>query len=202
MEQRSEQYRIIESACKLFREKGFEAVCLDDIANDSGIQGWDIEMYFQSKENIFDIIITKQTNSIFDKIKGILNDENTSLHQKVQQLILCYFFFMKENEHLNLFILSRIKIELSLPTGEKYNKLLLESIFAKQVKLHLDMFYPSHHISIPNLFLDLTSLCVFPLLIIPSIIENEKQNYFISFERLFTERKELIYSWFKTLLMM
>lgn len=202
MTQNLEQQQIKEIARKLFREKGYGGICLNDIESETGIKAWDIESYFINKEYLFDIIIREQMDILFDNIGTMLNNTETSLSQKVQQLIQYYFLFMEENNLLNLFILREIKMELDRNTETKYGKLLEESVFAKQIQQHLDEFRPDYKVSILDLFIDLTSLCIFPLLVSPSIKENDNQEYSISFERHIDERKELIVSWFKTLLML
>jgi AcrR family transcriptional regulator len=196
-----EQQQIKESAYKLFREKGYGGVCLNDIAKDSGIRGFLIMDYFKNKENLFDLIVREQMYALFDNIERILNNNETSLSQKVQLLIHCYFSFMKEDEHLNLFILREIKTELETNTETKYGDLLENSVFASQIKKHLDEFQMDYKVSVIDLFLDLTSLCVFPLLVSPSITSNKNQDYSMSFERHLDERKELIFSWFMMILM-
>lgn len=196
-----EQQQIKESAYKLFREKGYGGVCLNDIEIDSGVKEFLIMDYFKNKENLFDLIIREQMNALFDNIGMILNNSETSLSQKVQLLIHCYFSFMKEDEHFNLFILREIKIKLETNTENNYGDLLKNSVFALQIKKHLEEFQIDYKVSVIDLFLDLTSLCVFPLLVSPSITSNENQDYSISFERHLEERKELIFSWFMMILM-
>ncbi len=197
-----EQQQVKEIARRLFREKGYGGVCFNDIATDAHVENSFIRDYFKSKETLFDTIIREQMDILFNEIGLILNKDETSISQKVQLLIQYYFSFMEENKNLNLFILREIKMELGKPTEKEFGKLLDESIFAKQVQQHLSEFNPEHEASVMDLFIDLTSLCVFPLLISPSIEMNGKQEYSISFERHIEKREELIFSWFKTILML
>jgi AcrR family transcriptional regulator len=207
MEQNIEQQVIVqqqikESACKLFKEKGYGAVCLNDIAKDAKIDGWDIGLYFNSKEHLFDVVIKDEVNKLFENLETVFNDENTSLSQKVQLIIQCYFSFFAENENLSLFIFREIKVEFEKSLEKKYHKQLMECVFTKQIQQHLKELNLDYYVSVADLLLDLSSLCVFPLIISPSTANNDNLEYTFSFERQQEERKNLIFGWFKTLLML
>jgi AcrR family transcriptional regulator len=202
MTQNLEKQQIKETACKLFRERGYGGVCLNDLVLETGTQASVIDTYFKGKDGLFDLIIKEEIDELLANLDRILNDENTSLSQKIQLIIDCYFTSMAKNESLNVFILREVKMNLRKITGEQYKKLLLDSYFAKQVQRNIEEIRPDYKVSILDVFLDLTSLCVFPLLISPSIEKNDNQEYAISFERHIEERKELIVSWFNTILML
>jgi hypothetical protein len=51
-----EEEQIKESAFLLFKEKGYENVCLNDIAKKSGVRDWIIEIYFGTIENLYNVV--------------------------------------------------------------------------------------------------------------------------------------------------
>lgn len=58
-----EEQQIKESAFLLFEEKGYENVCLNDIAKKSGVRGWIIEIYFGTIENLYNVVNKEQKNA-------------------------------------------------------------------------------------------------------------------------------------------
>lgn len=63
-----EQQQIKESAFLLFEEKGYENVCLNDIAEKSGVRDWIIEIYFGTIENLYNVVDKEQKNILLYNI--------------------------------------------------------------------------------------------------------------------------------------
>jgi TetR/AcrR family transcriptional regulator len=62
------QEKIINSAIKLFSQKGYDATSVDDIAADSGTNKAMLYYYFKNKVGIHDVAIDKVLSSVYDAI--------------------------------------------------------------------------------------------------------------------------------------
>ncbi len=69
--EKSPKDTILNSAIKLFSEKGFDATSVDEVAKDAGVNKAMIYYYFSNKEGLLNSIVRKSVNdftSIIDKI--------------------------------------------------------------------------------------------------------------------------------------
>ena len=68
--QRDEQKRavILESATKLFSNKGFHATSIQDIVSESGLSVGTIYLYFANKEEIFDALLESGLEAFTDEL--------------------------------------------------------------------------------------------------------------------------------------
>lgn len=81
--------RILESAIKLFAEKGFDATSVDEIARNAEINKAMIYYYFSSKEELLSSIIRKSIN----EFTSIIEEINLSNFKNLEEII---HFFVKE----------------------------------------------------------------------------------------------------------
>lgn len=81
--------RILDSAIKLFAEKGFDATSVDEIARNAEINKAMIYYYFSSKEELLSTIIRKSIN----EFTSIIEDIDLSNFKDLEETI---HFFVKE----------------------------------------------------------------------------------------------------------
>ncbi|QJR22613.1 Transcriptional regulator, AcrR family [Brevinematales bacterium NS] len=81
--------RILESAIKLFAEKGFDATSVDEIAKNAEINKAMIYYYFSSKEELLSSIIRKSIN----EFTSIIEEINLSNFKDLEEII---HFFVEE----------------------------------------------------------------------------------------------------------
>ncbi len=82
--------RILDSAIKVFAEKGYHGTRIADIARDADIAYGLVYHYFESKEEILDAIFVERWGDFFDAVKQIADDER-SIEQRllsIAELIL------------------------------------------------------------------------------------------------------------------
>ena len=82
--------RILKAASHLFTEKGFSAITTRDIANQAGTNSALVNYYFRSKEKLFELIMKENFSRFVEGISGILNDEQTTIWQKIDLLVEKY----------------------------------------------------------------------------------------------------------------
>ncbi|ODN31012.1 TetR/AcrR family transcriptional regulator [Fervidobacterium thailandense] len=95
--------RIIEAARKLFSEKGFEGVSMEDIAQASGVRKSLIYYYFPSKEVLFEEIWIQ----IIDELENELFAESESdgnITRMIKRIIRKYIDFVMNKEELSKLI--------------------------------------------------------------------------------------------------
>ena len=68
---------ILNSALRVFKTKGLERSTMDEIAQEADFGKATLYYYFKSKEEIFNTILIKGWNSLWDGIEDVVIEENT-----------------------------------------------------------------------------------------------------------------------------
>lgn len=87
MEFNDKQVQIIETAERLFAEKGFDGTSVRDIADEADINVAMISYYFGSKEKLMEAIFEYRVGSIQLRVEALMRDESLSPIEKVYMLI-------------------------------------------------------------------------------------------------------------------
>jgi len=191
--------KIKEAARKVFHEKGYGLTRTRDIAEEAGINLALLNYYFRSKENLFDIIMIESMQEMFSIVRGIINDEETSLSVKIDLVTERYIGVILDNQNLPLFVFTEIQAnpgklldKIMLPKN-----LLIDSYFYTQ----LDEWLKKKSIDIQplHIFLNIISLCIFPVISKPmltclSLTDEE------NFKLLIDQRRKLIPVWIKEMI--
>ncbi|WP_254560790.1 TetR/AcrR family transcriptional regulator [Dyadobacter diqingensis] len=189
----STEEKIMEAARKVFTEKGYAAARTRDIAEESGINLALLNYYFRSKEKLFELVMLERVNKLFGAIIPILNEESSSLEEKIEGIAGSYIDLLTEHPDLPIFVLSEIRNR-----PEKFAALVnardrvTKSVFMKQLierKLSVSPFH---------ILINLLGMTVFPFVgkpVLSKLIGKEAE-----FDELMKQRKELIPMWIKMML--
>jgi AcrR family transcriptional regulator len=90
MDFNEKQIQIIETAEKLFADKGFDGTSVRDIADDAGVNVAMISYYFGSKEKLLEALFTYRAEGTTLKLEAMLKDKEQSPLEKVNTLIEYY----------------------------------------------------------------------------------------------------------------
>lgn len=90
MEFNDKQIQIIETAEKLFADKGFEGTSVRDIAEDAGINVAMISYYFGSKEKLLEALFNYRAEGTTQKLVSMLTNKALSPVEKVNMMIEYY----------------------------------------------------------------------------------------------------------------
>lgn len=90
MEYNEKQLQIIQTAEKLFADKGFDGTSVRDIADDAGINVAMISYYFGSKEKLLEALFTYRAMDSAKKLEDILQNKELTTIEKVYQMIDYY----------------------------------------------------------------------------------------------------------------
>jgi AcrR family transcriptional regulator len=189
----STEEKIKEAARIVFTSKGYAATRVRDIAAEANINLALVNYYFRSKEKLFDLIMAETMQKLFEKIRPVINDESTTLEEKLGGIAENYLDLLVENPELPLFVVSEMRSGSNkLPAMTGNGKLFLESHFAKQ--LHLLAAEGKLKFHPINVIMNLLGLIVFPfigrpLLLKTGILKDEE------FKKIIEERKKLIPLW-------
>lgn len=95
--------KIIEAARKLFSEKGFEGVSMEDIAQASGVRKSLIYYYFPSKEVLFEEVWIKVIDELENEVFSNVENEG-SIVKIIKKVIKRYVEFVMNKEELSKLI--------------------------------------------------------------------------------------------------
>ena len=183
------EQKIIESARKLFTQKGFSATRTRDIAEEAGINLALLNYYFRSKQNLFQIIIEEKFDEMFGIISPVLSDSEISVEEKIEILVTSYTNMLLQNDDLPIFVLSEMKSnEFILKKVRQNAEILSQPVIENQLKER------GFEISGFNFIMNIMSLTLFPfmskpLFVTSGLVKEEEFAHFIA------ERRKEIPTW-------
>ena len=191
--------RIKAAARKVFHQKGYAGTRTRDIAEEAGINHAMVNYYFRSKEKLFQIVMIETMTYFFQGISAILNEETTSLEQKIEQVVANYIDLLLEEPELPTFMFNEVRTNpepfvASTPILQALEYSVLARQYAEAVA--------QGRITEPNLIhtvLNVISLVIFPFIAQPiftALSRTDKEAY----KALMLERKKLIPQWIKAML--
>ena len=89
MKTTSRKAEIIAEASQLFKEKGYSAVTVRDIAQAMGIKAASLYNHIEGKQEILSVLILDLAKEFTSGMNAILKMNNSPL-QKIEKLIFCF----------------------------------------------------------------------------------------------------------------
>lgn len=191
--ERSTEDKIKEAARSVFHRKGYAATRTRDIAEEAGMNLALLNYYFRSKEKLFKIIMLETMQLFFNSLATVVNDDTTTLKQKIELIVERYLDMLMKEPDLPIFFISEIRNNPEI-LAEKMNlkNVLIGSIFFQQLFSHLlkkgIQETPFHFI------MNILGMIVFPIVAKP-VIQNIGGFDEVAFNDLLIERKRLIPKW-------
>jgi AcrR family transcriptional regulator len=191
----STEEKIIGAARKLFMQKGFEGTKTRDIANEAGINLALLNYYFRSKENLFEIIMKENMGQFMQVISEIVNNEETSIQEKIELLVNNYITMLMRLPDMPLFVMNNIKKD---PDRIEMRQRFMGSHFMKQIQTAIKSgeIAPMNPM---NMMLNIVGLTIFPFVARPMFQSTSGMTQ-EQFNALMTERKKLIPKWIAAML--
>ena len=195
--ERTEQ-KIKEAARRVFTSKGYAATRTRDIAEESGFNLALINYYFRSKEKLFEIIMMENLELFLGSIMGILNEQNTTLDEKIERLVGYYVDMLLMNPGIPVFILNLVNNNpRALFDKVAGSNSVADTMFVKQFMAVMEEKGVKVHSL--HLFVNIISLTVFPFAAAP-LIKAKNGISDDAFSSLMLERKKLIPMWVKAMM--
>lgn len=191
--------KIKEAARTVFHKKGFAATRTRDIAEEAGINLALLNYYFRSKARLFEIIMLETISVFIQTMALALNDEETTLEEKIKRIAAAYIDLIAKEPDLPIFMLSEIRNNPDL---------LLVRLPIKQVIMG-SVFFRQHQEAVNqgkitepsplHFLMNLIGLIMFPFIASPMLkrIGDLKDE---DFNRLMQERKKLIPVWIEAMM--
>jgi AcrR family transcriptional regulator len=95
MEHSEKQLQLIETAERLFAEKGFRGTSVRDIADEADVNPAMISYYFGSKVKLMEALFEARVGSVQLRIENLINDDSLEPLQKINMLV---------DEHIERFL--------------------------------------------------------------------------------------------------
>ncbi|NIR14050.1 MAG: TetR/AcrR family transcriptional regulator [Desulfobacterales bacterium] len=126
---------ILEAALKIIKEKGFHRARMSDIAREANISYGLVYHYFKTKDDLFEAILYRWWDSLFQLMKDI-NEDQSDVQMKLRHIIDYFLDTYQDNPALvNIFIteISRSTSNLTADRLEYFKKFmsLTEAIIAE-----------------------------------------------------------------------
>ena len=123
---------IINSALKLFSQKGFHGTTMAEVANECGIAVGSIYHYFQGKDHLYHSVLEDKCNEILDRLKKAVNP-NRSIRENFKDLVALQNRLLERNEGFfrlylsskNLPVLEEVRERLGTRSDIIYKRFLL-----------------------------------------------------------------------------
>ncbi|KQC06199.1 MAG: hypothetical protein APR62_08250 [Smithella sp. SDB] len=111
-EKENRKNTILKAARKLFFERGFKSVTVDDIATKSEVSKGSIYLCFESKEEIYAQILIADNQALYKRVKNFAATEATASQLLLEYARIYVNFFLDDTE------LFRILMTFMLQTGQ------------------------------------------------------------------------------------
>jgi len=170
---RNTEQEIVEAARKVFQEKGFKEATMRDIAAEANINMAMLRYYFRSKDNLFYIVFDEAFKLLYSDIIKVLSNNELDLFDKIRTIVSEYITFFQEKPYLPQFIIGEV-IRNPEKIGDRMQRntslVLAFRSFSEQLKVEREKG-TIKQVSPISLLLNIISLCVFPAIAKPMIVE-------------------------------
>src|SRR3954447_26300946 len=69
--------KIVDASAKVFREKGYKAATLEDIANEVGMLKGSLYYYIEKKDDLLYAVVERPLNEMTENLKAIVNSSDS-----------------------------------------------------------------------------------------------------------------------------
>ena len=152
MEFNDKQLQIIETAEKLFADKGFKGTSVRDIAEEAGINVAMISYYFGSKVKLMEAIFEVRIGTVQMRLENLLKDQSMTPLQKMNMLVdehvervsqkECFYKIMITEQLINknpavIHAVNQLKMRNAELVGQLIKEGQKKGVFKKKVDLIL-----------------------------------------------------------------
>ena len=100
------EQNILETAERLFLEKGFALTSTTEIAKEVGCNQALVHYYFRTKDNLFNLIFEKKFREFFQHIFDLENLDKLTFTEKLKHIIESHFDMVRKNSRVPLLIVT------------------------------------------------------------------------------------------------
>lgn len=171
---------ILDAAKDVFQHKGMDGTRMQEIADKAGINKAMLHYYYRSKQKLFEAVFKSAINLMAPKVIKIINTDE-HLFDKIRNFTDKYITFISKHSYVPLFIINELRRNpeilkkvldhnFDVSVKDKLSAEIEELIQKKEIK----------PIDSEQLFLDIISLCVFPVITKPlmtTVLDKSNKQY-------------------------
>lgn len=176
--------KILKAATAVFHKRGIHGARMQEIADMANVSKSMLHYYFTDKDKLFEKVFDQTMKNIFPKINSVLSS-NLPLFQKIAVFMNTYTDILFEHYYSTGFVIS----ELITNSEVVLDKMITGAGFdLTKFRNQLDYEYKRGTIvktDVRMLFLNMTSLCVFPFVAIEVQLKRfnmSREEYFLFLE--------------------
>jgi AcrR family transcriptional regulator len=186
--------KIKNAARTIFTQKGYASARMRDIATLAGVNLALVNYYFRSKENIFKIIMREKLFKIFGMIFPYMQDETTSLEEKITKISEIYIDMLLEDPNLPIFVFGEIQKDPA-----NFTSLLpINSANIKEISIAKQFMECDTGISPVHFMMNFLGMTIFPFIAMPLLVGIKVESP-ENLKLLIQERKKMIPVWMKNM---
>lgn len=188
---------ILQTARKIFIQKGLAGARMQDIADQAGFNKALVHYYFTSKNKLFDLIFEEEFGNFFSNLAEIISSD-LPLFEKIENIVSLDIERMTQFPGLPNFVLNEMSCNPEVIL-KKLKKIPVEKVlggFQKQINAEVKKG-TIKKISADQLFINIQALCIFPFLskpMIKGLMQMDDKAYMAMMEKRKTEVAQFIIS--------
>ncbi|MGA9588886.1 MAG: TetR/AcrR family transcriptional regulator [Salegentibacter sp.] len=182
--------KILNSAKKIFQQKGMDGARMQEIADEAGINKSLLHYYYRSKQLLFEAVFYRAFSLLVPQLTKVLNDD-TELEEKIRNFTASHIGFILKHPYLPNFIFQELNRNPRFLEKMRNNQDLPDiSRFKSQVESEVEKGN-IRPISAEELFMNILSLNVFPFIgkpLLRTFVDADEEAY----NQLMEERKNKV----------
>jgi TetR/AcrR family transcriptional regulator len=187
---------ILETAERLFLEKGFAMTSTTEIAKEVGCNQALVHYYFRTKENLFNVIFEQKFKEFFHYIFDLYDLKELSFTDKLRKIIETHFDMVRKNSKIPYLIINEFSRKPEQVREMKEKLKFIPKVVIEQLNNELEVEIAAgriRRVSLMDLILSVVSLNISLFLLMPiaseifemteiqkqMVIENRKSEHVI-----------------------
>ena len=188
---------ILQTARKIFIQKGLTGARMQDIADQAGFNKALVHYYFTSKDNLFNLVFEQEFSNLFSSLATIVASD-LPLFEKIERIVSLDIERLSQFPGLPNFVLNEMSrnpdVLLKRLKGIPVEKVL--GVFQKQINSEIKKG-TIRKITAEQLFINIQSMCIFPFIarpMIKALMQMDEKTYMTMIQRRKTEVAQFIIS--------
>ena len=160
---------ILQSARKSFMQKGLSGARMQDIADGAGINKALVHYYFESKENLFNLIFEEEFGKFFFNLASVISSD-IPLFEKIEEIVSLDIERLSQFPDMPLFVINEVSRNPKM-LAQRFDQLKLKDVlgnFQKQISAEIKKG-TIKTITAPQLLINIQSLSIFPFIAKPML---------------------------------
>ena len=186
---------ILQTARKIFIQKGLAGARMQDIADQAGFNKALVHYYFTSTDKLFDLVFEQEMSNLFSNLVAILSSD-LPLFEKIENIVSLDIDHLTQFPGLPIFVLNEMSRNPDVIL-KRLKKIPVQKVmdgFQKQINSEIKKG-TIKRITADQLFINIQSLCIFPFIARPMIkglLQFDDKTYLVMIEKRKTEVAQFI----------